>query len=196
MTNAVFPSLPGQSWPRGKTPRFKTDTVMSDSGRQWSVSRMLYPIYKFSIKYDWLSQAHMNQLTAFFKQHRGRGLPFLFEDRDDLQQNDTFTPQVFGTGDATRRTWQLVRAEDGIVEPIGRHNIINSVSINGVATTAYTLDDYGAITFTTAPANGAVLRWEGTFFWRCVFANDSLSFEEFLRQFWTAKTVEFETWKP
>lgn len=196
MTNAVYPTLPGQAWPRVKEPSYKTDVSTSDSGRTWRVGRMLYPIYKYKITYDWLSQSHRDQLEAFFKQHRGRGLPFLFEDRDDLLQNDTATPQVFGTGDGTRRTWQLVRSESGIVEPIGRHNVISSVRINSTPTAAYTMDDYGFITFTTAPAASAVLDWQGSFFWRCVFVNDKQPFEEFLRNFWSAKTVEFETWKP
>ena len=195
MSNAIFPTLAGQAWPRHVTPMYKTDVQTSDSGRSWHVPRALYPTYKFKISYDYLSATDRRSLQAFFEQHKGRGESFLFDDRDDRLQNDSASAQLFGTGDGTRVRWQLVRNAGGIVAPIGRHNTMTSVRVAGLATTAYTLDDYGFLTFNTAPAAAAALDWQGSFYWRCVFANDSLAFEEFLRHFWSNKSVEFQTWK-
>jgi uncharacterized protein (TIGR02217 family) len=195
MSNLVYPTLPGQAWPRVRTPSYKTESQTSDSGRAWHVSRMLYAVYKIKLTYDYLNAADYAQLLAFFKRHKARGESWLFDDRDDRVQNDSASPQAFGVGDGVRTRWQLVRSLGGIVEPIGRHNAISSVRINASATAAYTLDDYGFITFNTAPANGAVLDWQGTFYWRCVFASDTQSFDEFLRFFYSAKSVEFQTWK-
>lgn len=195
MSNQVYPVLPGQAWPRVKSPMYRTDVQTSSSGRSWRLARALYPTHKFKLTYDYLSQSDYATLLAFFKRHKGRGESWLFDDRDDRLQNDTATPQSFGVGDGVRTRWQLVRSLGGIVEPIGRHNAITSVRVAGTPTGAYTLDDFGFITFTTPPANGAALDWQGSLYWRCVFANDTLSFEEFLRQFWASKSVEFESWK-
>lgn len=195
MSNAIFPTLAGQSWPRQVTPVYKTDVQASDSGRSWHVPRALYPTYKFKIGYEYLSAADRRVLQAFFEQHKGRGESFLFDDRDDRLQNDTATPQVFGVGDGARVRWQLIRSAGGILAPIGRRNTITSVRIAGSPTGAYTLDDYGFITFSSPPAAAASLDWQGSFYWRCVFGNDSLGFEEFMRHFWSSKTVEFQTWK-
>ncbi len=195
MSNAVFPSLPGQAWPRQKSPVYKTDVQTSSSLRSWHISRALYPVYKIKLTFEYLSSADYATLLAFFKQHKGRGQPFLFDDRDDRLQNDTATPQAFGVGDGVRTRWQLLRSLGGIVEPIGRHNTITSVRVNGTPTGAYTLDDYGFITFSSPPADGAALDWQGSFYWRCIFGKDDQGFEEFMRFFYSAKSVEFETWK-
>jgi uncharacterized protein (TIGR02217 family) len=196
MSNAVFPSLPGQAWPRLRTVQFATEMQTSSSMRKWALSRSLYPLYDITLNFNFLRLADHVTLRSFFEAHLGRGDTFLFDDRDDRLQNDSATPQVFGVGDGTKTRWSLVRAQGGRIMPIGRHNTIIQVRRAAVATTAYTVDDYGVITFATAPADGAVLDWTGSFYWRCRFDSDKFDSKEFLRSIWDAKSLKFSTDKP
>lgn len=194
MSNALLPELPGQAWPRHKTPRFKTSVQTSDSMRTWRVGRALYPLYTIKISYSYLSQADLDLMMGFFKQRRGRLDSFLFDDRDDRA---VATPQAFGVGDGVTRSFQLVRSLGGFVEPVcGPLNGTPVVRVNAVATSAYTLDNYGLLTFTTAPSVGHVTDWTGLYYWRVQFAKDEQQYDEFMRQFWELKTLELETVKP
>lgn len=164
--------------------------------RRWRVSRALYPVYEYTLNFNFLRTADRITLQSFYEQHRGRGATWLFDDRDDRLQNDSASAQVFGAGNGVQTRFQLVRRQGGQVMPIGRHNLINSVRINGVATTAYTLDDFGQITFNTPPPAAAALDWMGTFHWRCAFMTDQMALKEFLRAIWETKSLKFETDKP
>lgn len=195
MSNLVLPSLPGQAWPRQRGTLYSTQVQASDSMRKWRIARAIYPVYKITLNYNVLRTADHITLRAFFEAHKGRGATFLFDDRDDRLQNDTATPQAFGVGNGTTRTWSLVRAQGGVVMPIGRSNIISQVRVAGTATAAYTVDDFGFISFTTAPANGVVLDWTGTHYWRCAFDSDEFDSEEFLRGIYKSKSLKFVTEK-
>lgn len=194
MSNALLPTLIGQTWPRVKVPHFKTDVQTSDSMRSWRVGRAMFPLYNLKISYSYLSQADLDTMMAFFKARRGRLDTFLFDDRDD---RSVATPQTIGTGDGVNTKFQLVRSLGGFVEPVcGPLNGAAVVRVNAVATTAYTLDDYGLLTLATAPLAGQVVDWTGLYYWRVCFAKDEQQYEEFFRQFWELKTLELETVKP
>lgn len=193
MSNAIFPSLSGETFPRIKTPRFSTSRQVSDSLRAWKVARALYPLYTYKLVYSVLDLTDFNTLIGFFKSRKGDFDSFLLDDRDD---NTVASPQVFGTGDGTTRSFQLVRSLGGFLEPVGPINGTITVRKAGVATTAFTVDDWGLLTFTTAPANGASLDWTGAYYWRVCFAKSEQEFSEFVRQLWELKTVELETVKP
>jgi hypothetical protein len=57
---------------------------------------------------------------------------------------------------------------------------------------AYTIAN-GAVTFSTAPANGAALAWTGYFAFLCRFDGDDLSFEQFMANLWRADSVKFRS---
>ena len=196
MSNDVFPSLPGQAWPRLRGIRFANKVIESDSMRKWRASRALYPVYKITLNFNFLRLNDYVTLKSFFEKHKGRADTFLFDDRDDRLQNDSATPQAFGLGDGVTARFQMIRRQGGQLAPIGRYNSISQVRVAGVVTAAYTLDDYGFITFSTAPASGAVLDWIGSFYWRCAFSSDEFDSREFLRQIWDSKSLQFETEKP
>lgn len=194
MSNVLFPELVGQTWPRIKSPRFKTEVQTSDSMRTWRVGRALYPLYTIKITYSYLSAVDFVTMTGFFKGRRGRLDSFLFDDRDDRA---VVTPQAFGVGDGVTKSFQLVRSLGGFVEPVyGPLNGTPMVRVNAVATSAYTIDNYGLLTFTTAPPTGQALDWTGLYYWRVAFAKDEHQYDEFLRNFWELKTLELETVKP
>lgn len=196
MSNAVLPTLPGMAFPRERHVRYATDVQRSDSMRNWRLSRALYPVYEYTLNFNFLRAADLITLRTFFEAHKGRGESWLFDDRDDRLQNDSASPQVFGVGNGVQRDFQLIRSQGGVLAPIGRHNVVSSVRINGTPTVAYTLDDFGGINFTTAPAAAAVLDWQGSFYWRCAFMADVLQLKEFLRNISESKSLKFETEKP
>jgi hypothetical protein len=57
---------------------------------------------------------------------------------------------------------------------------------------AYTVAN-GAVTFATAPANGAALAWTGYFAFLCRFDGDALDFEQFMASLWKADSVKFRS---
>lgn len=195
MSNLVFPSLPGQAWPRLRAVQYSTKVQTSDSLRKWRIAQALYPVYEITLNFNFLRSADYITLRSFFERHRGRGETFLFDDRDDRLQNASATPQVFGVGNGTTTRWSLLREQGGQIIPIGRPNVITQVRRSGVATTAYTVDDYGFITFAAAPAVGASLDWTGSHYWRCAFDSDEFNSKEFVRSIWESKTLKFNTEK-
>lgn len=55
----------------------------------------------------------------------------------------------------------------------------------------YTCADGVNVVFNTAPANGAVIAWSGSFYYRVRFANDTMEFEQFMKDFWLLKKCDF-----
>lgn len=65
-----------------------------------------------------------------------------------------------------------------------------------VSYTDYSYTSHGGVfTLATAPAVGAVVRWAGSFYWRCRFAADQLDFDKFLDKIWQASQVDLITVK-
>jgi hypothetical protein len=190
MSDALYPVLAGQTWPRVRTPRFST-VVKRAGGRRFALSQQLYPTYLIKIAYSFLRPADYDTLMGFFLARKGRGDSFLFDDRDDK----TVVDQPFGTGNGVTTAFQLVRTRAGYAEPVYALNGAPVVKV-GATTTAVTLGSNGIVTFASPPAPGAALTWSGSYYWRCAFNRDEQDFEEFLRRLYVAKSVEFETFHP
>ena len=190
MSNTIFPTLPGQTWPRIKVVRSKT-TVRQANGRRYALSTQAYPTYVFRLSYSFLRAADLAALAGFFRARRGRLDDFLFSDRDDRSVTD----QAFGAGDGVTRDFQLVRALDGVVEPVFALDGTPVIKKAGSVVTP-TVSTLGLVSFAVAPSSGETLTWSGSYYWRVAFTKDEQEFEEFMRSLWSAKTVEFETFIP
>lgn len=194
MSNAVFPTLPGLTFPILKTPNFATDVQRSVSGREVAAAFMAYPIWDWTLSYEILRETanEFQQLVGFFLARQGRFDTFLFDDPSD----DTVTAQSFGTGDGTTKTFQLVRSLGGFSEPVFDLNGAPAIYDNGVLKTAgthYSVNSTGLVTFVTAPIAGHSLTWTGAYYWRVRFADDATEFENFMNKLWSAGTVAFST---
>jgi uncharacterized protein (TIGR02217 family) len=187
MSNATFPVLPGQTWPRIRTPRMPT-TVKRANGRRYAMSDQLYPTYLYRINYGYLRTGDAETLAGFFLARGGAADTFLFNDRDD----NTAIAQPVALGNGVQRTFQLVRTLGGYTEPVREISGAPELQVDGSAT-AITLAPAGQVTFATAPAPGAVITWSGQFLWRCAFTKSEMEFEEFMRALRTTRSVEFET---
>lgn len=196
MSNAVFPSLPGLSWPLVRSPIWKTGIQTTQSGRELRAAFMSYPLYKWSLQFDVLRTASANtefqQLIGFFNARSGSFDSFLFSDPDD----NTVTQQNIGSGNGTQTQFQLVKSYGGMVEPVLAVNTITQVRVNGVATSAYTVNVMtGIITFTTAPPSGQAIDWTGTFYYQCRFLADTYDFNRVFNGIYECTKLEFTSIK-
>jgi uncharacterized protein (TIGR02217 family) len=66
-----------------------------------------------------------------------------------------------------------------------------------IAPGSFVVGPTGLITFNAGqqPANGALLSWSGSFFYRCAFDEDQLDLSKFMNQWWAAKKVSFTSIK-
>lgn len=194
MSNAVFPTLPGLGWSVGKTPEWSTKTQRMASGREFRAAFMSYPLWRFSLNYDFLraasAYAELQSLMGFFNARQGAYDSFLYTDPND----NSVTDYQFGTGDGTTVAFQLTRAYGGFIEPVMNVNTLTNIKKAGVAQSNpanYTIGSTGLVTFTSAPANGAALTWTGSFYFRVRFLQDVAEFEEFMKNLWQLKKLEF-----
>jgi len=190
MSNQVFPTLPGLGWSMIKIPQWRTKIQSAASGKEYRSSFFSYPIYQIKLTYEILRATtalpELQQLIGLFNLMQGSFDNFLYSDPTD----NSVTAQALGVGDGTTTKFQLVRAYGANTEPVMNVNAIAGVYLNGVATTAYTIDSYGLITFTTAPLAAVVITWTGTYYYRCRFVADSNEFENFMYQLWFIKSLD------
>lgn len=188
MSYELFPALPGLSWGVIKAPMWSTTIQRSASGKEVRTSFYDRPIWNFQLVYEFLrgsnGRAEFQTLVAFYNRQKGAFESFLFTDPTDCQADG----QQFGIGDGVNRSFVLVHSIGGWVEPVGYAGA-PAIKVDGASTSAYTTDGV-TVTFAAAPPPGAILTWTGGFQYRVRFAKDTLEFEEFQQDFWSAKKVE------
>ncbi|HQS70679.1 MAG TPA: DUF2460 domain-containing protein, partial [Novosphingobium sp.] len=79
-------------------------------------------------------------------------------------------------------------------EPVLAFNGTPEVKVNGTIT-AVTTTERGKVEFATAPADGAVLTWSGSFFRRCRFEIDEMDIRQLMAGLWEGSGVDFRTVK-
>lgn len=194
MSNAVFPTLAGRGWDISKAPQFNTMPRRSASGYEYRAALMVYPLYKFTLKFDVLRDDTENNelktLIGFFNSRLGAFDSFLYTDDADK----AITTQSIGTGTGALATFQLVRSYGGFVEPVHNVNGAAQIYVNGVLktlTTDYTISSTGMVTFVTPPANGLAVMWSGSYYYRCRFLDDTISPSQFVQNMYTLSKLEF-----
>jgi uncharacterized protein (TIGR02217 family) len=195
MSNAVLPSFPGLSWGRRRAVRWSTTIKRAASGREYRAANWTYPVYEYQLDYELLRQhagaAEVEQLLGFINLRRGSWDSFLYLDPYD----HTAAALQFGRGGAGRTTFQLTRAFGGFGEPVLGIVEAPEIFINGAPAGDVTVSPEGLVSFAAAPANGAVLTWTGTFYWRCRFMKDGYDFSEFLSRWYELRGLSFTTIK-
>jgi uncharacterized protein (TIGR02217 family) len=192
MSNAVFPTLPGLTWPVVKRPVTSSIVQTTASGKELRATTQRRPLLEWGLQYEVLrtrtvlgvGYTEYEQLAGFFNARGGRRDSFLF---NDLADNAT-TFSVFGEGDGVTTTFRLGRAIGGGVVQIGGVNTVTAVYIDGVATGAYTITG-NEITFSSPPPACAELAWSGTYYFRVRFRDDALDFSNFMQYLWENRTV-------
>jgi uncharacterized protein (TIGR02217 family) len=199
MSQTVYPALPGLAWPMGKTPVWKTTIKPTASGREFRTSLMSYPRYRFTLQYEFLRDGaafnEYQQLFGLFDKMGGAYDTFLFSDPND----NAVGGQLIGTGNGSTTAFQLVRTLGGASVPVfdvnGAPQIFKAGALQTVGSN-YTLSATGLVTFTVAPTSGQAITWSGSYYWRCRFEADEMTFDEFMATFWSTGRVNLITVKP
>lgn len=196
MSQLLFPSLPGIAWPATRTlmpPPVRIKTTAS--GREFKARDSAIPRYRYALSFEFLrvaqALAEWQTLMGFVNNLGGPFDDFLFEDPDDRSAS----AQLFATGNGTQTVFQLARLLGGFLEPVYGPLGTPAITVNGGAATP-TVSALGAVTFASPPASGALLRWSGSFAWRCRFESDGLEFTKNFSTFYECRRVQFITTKP
>lgn len=198
MSQAVFPTIPGLTWPVNRKPMFNTNTQRALSGRELRITYQLYPLYQYTLNYEFLRDTvafpEADTLIGFYLARQGSFDSFLFDDITD----NTVTDMQFGVGDGATTGFQLTRAfgagGNTFAEPVQNVHTLTNIKKAGVTQTNpanYTIDANGFVTFAVAPANLAALTWTGTYYMRCRFLSDSIDMSQIYSNIWEMKKLEF-----
>ena len=198
MSDLLFPMFRGLQYPIGKTPHWNTIVQESISGVKKFLQCYTYPYYTFNLSFSYLSDKNLaaddvHTLMAFYNQLGGAGQDFLYA--DPLFEDNAVDKQTFATGDGEKESFRLTRQYGSYVEPVfGVYNK-PKIYVNGTETTAFTWNKQGLITFNSAPANGAVLKWTGRWFYRCHFQEDEAEFQQIFMGGWNLEELVLESIK-
>ena len=192
MTEPVFPTFAGLGWSVKRSPVWKTRAQQAISGKETRLADWSYPAWHWELTFDFLratpTAAEFQSLAGFFNQCQGAFGTFLYADADD----NAVTGQAIGTGDGATKSFQLVRAFGGFIEPVLAPNVVSTVYFAGVAQAPanYSVDSTtGLLTFTAAPASGAAITADFTYYFRCRFAEDTIDFEKFMATLYRAQKL-------
>lgn len=201
MSVQAFPSLPGIMWPVKRSPSGLTTRQVALQGKRTILPQMPTPRWTWELPFEFLrsalwsdgngaagSYSELETLAGFYLQQMVGGTAFAYTDDAD----NAVTAQGFGSGDGATTAFQLVRSRGGFVEPVYLPGAGFTVSVNGTPTVAFT-ESKGVITFTVAPANGALLTWTGAFAWICRFDEDSLDVASFMSGMSEARSLKFSS---
>jgi uncharacterized protein (TIGR02217 family) len=157
------------------TTEFATAIITSQSGAEqrapdWADARMRYDVGP-----GLRSEEDVRTLAAFFRARRGPAQAFRFRDPLDAEGVD----QLLGTGDGVRTDFALVKIYGSGGEALARRitrPIPGSVAVtvNGSATSGWTLAGGGVVSFAAPPATGTMVRASFTFDVPVRFAEDRL----------------------
>lgn len=167
-------------------PEFSTSIAVTASGFErrnslWSDARL-----RFDVGPGIRSEAELGVLLSFFRARRGAARGFRLRDPSDFSSNamtgtPTLADQLLGSGDGLKASFSLVKRYGELgseqLRRITRPRPDSLlVSVEGVATTAFTLDPGGVVRFTAAPASGTSVRAGFLFDVPVRFAEDQLEF--------------------
>lgn len=201
MTVPTFPVLAGQGWPFTRTSMWSTSRETAYNGTTAAFPNWSYPRYQFTLNFGFLGAGNINgqtntdwqTLSGFFDQLFGGAALFQI----NIPNDTSVTTQAFGTGDGSTTKFQLVRTLGGATCPV-LALLTAAIFDNGVLKTAgvdYTIDNFGVVTFTSAPVNTHALTWTGTYNWYCRFDDDTLELSNIMTNIWECKKLTFTTVK-
>lgn len=197
MTLPIFPTLPGQSFAR-KAPVSATNIAPHESGRE--VRTPLYNgLYEFDVAFDGLASddasfpglaaQSLQAILGLYLQCQGGLGTFLYTDPND----NTVTNQPIASGDGVTTLFTLARTIGAGIDSDFYITSIASVGVNGASVSDWMLVAPNLLSFSTAPASGAVVSASFSYAFVCRFLEDATDFENFAQNLWAAKSVKFRS---
>jgi hypothetical protein len=177
MSYPIMPTMP-LSMAAGlkKTPNFNTVRQKGPAGVNSGIALKPFPTWDFEFSLDHITghehtaSSVVAQMLGTFMATAGGAALFLFTDPQDC----SVPYSQFGTGNGTTTAFQLSRNIYGAVDIIQNLNGTPTIYVGGVHNTTCSVSSTGVVTFSSAPANEAVLTWSGYFYYLCRFAEDTL----------------------
>jgi uncharacterized protein (TIGR02217 family) len=159
-------------------PGFSTSIVVTEGGHEKRNARWQQARARYNVAHGIKTKAQLEALIAFFRARKGRAYGFRFKDWSDYQG----IGQILGTGNGSRKDFQLVKTyASGSASDtrLIRKPVAGSVSIYvntalvsaGVSVNTTT----GVVSFSTAPASGAIISADFEFDVPVRFDTDTLS---------------------
>lgn len=172
--DTFIPACGGYGWQGG--PEFKTLIVEMRNGWERRNAEIANARHSFNIPYNNISPEDYAAIKQLHLIARGRLHNFKFIDELDSEADN----EPFATGNGVQTVFQLrkLSAIDGVSYSRNVYVPLSGVVItNNGSVAAPTIDyDRGLVTFSSAPANGNVLRWTGRFALWVRFNQDDLPF--------------------
>lgn len=197
MSTNVLPTLAGLGFDVVRTPVWDTSIQTATSGKETRIARQTYPRWRWELSYNVLrsgaAYTELQQLAGFFNARQGMFDTFLYRDADD----NAVTGQSIGQGTGSATQFQLYRSFGGFLEPVFAADAVSAVYVNGVMqVSGWTVSGWasatpGIVTFSSAPANGAAVTADFTYYFPCRMSEDSVSFTLFISQHYKAKKFSF-----
>ena len=198
----VWPLTAGQNFIKKRTFSWSTGVQTSVSGRELRNGNYSAPFHAWEVSLEFLrKKTSINewaQIVAFVMAQQGQFIAWYYFDPTD----NAVSNQYFGTGDGTSTAFQLERTVQAsstsaaFTEPVYALNGTPLVYVNGTATTAFSVNSYGVLIFTTAPAASAVLTWTGSFLFVCRFTSDDLDLAQDYSKIWSSQSITWKSLKP
>lgn len=153
-------------------PERRTEIVTLGSGREQRNQRWAHSRRRYDAGFGIKTMASIAQVLAFFEERRGMLHGFRWRDRLDctsssVNGNPSALDQTIGTGDATTRTFQLIKAYGGlapyrrpIVKPLANSVRLAVAGVEKAPGVDFTVDaTSGVVAFPPghAPAAGAAV---------------------------------------
>lgn len=217
MSALIFPTLPGLSGMEvTRNYDWKTAVQEAVSGKQTAVGLRQYPLVQYELVVNLLrhnqTPSELLQIQGLYNAMQARRDTFLYLD----PEFNTITGSagasqygVFGTGDGSTLIYQLLATFQNSGGPGGAEIIQNgnpanfSTAVlydNGSVISAanYAIGATGIVTFGAghAPAAGHTLSWSGSWYYRCRFSEDQISWQKFMTVgLWMIKSLKFKSVK-
>lgn len=202
MSTAILPSHAGLGFSVTRTPVWDTTVQQAISGKETRIARLTYPRWKWDLTYTVLRSGaafgELQQLAGFFNARQGMYDTFLYQDADD----NAVIGQQIATGDGATVNFKMLRTFGGFIEPMLAPNLSQTVNIyvnsvlqtSGTSVTGWGTSSSGGpgiLTFATAPASGAIITADFSYYFPVRMSEDSVSFDLFLSQMYRAKKFGF-----
>jgi uncharacterized protein (TIGR02217 family) len=198
--NLFPPNLAGITFESHRSYEFRTGAQGTLPSKFSTLAYMQYPTIHWDLNYEVLNQAlavdELRMIEGLFNQKQGQAGTFLYLD----PVFNTVTAEPFGTGDGTKKQFQLIAAFGNVGGPSAPEMVQNlqaapAIFDNGspVSTSAYTIGATGIVTFNTAPTSGHALTWAGSFYYLAQFETDDLEPSEFLNKLWELNSLKIKS---
>lgn len=185
MSNEVFAFT--LDTPFDEDVRFYTVVSESENGKEQRYQKWLSPKRTFTIQLNSRQITETNNIWRFYTRRKGSFDTFLFINPNE----NPVTAETVGSGDGVKTVFYLGQAVDFgsgdlIVVPASEA-ITRSIKGTGdyLPFSTYSIDDTtGAVTPNSTLPSGDVLRANYNFYYRCRFADDTLTREAFTGELW------------